>query len=255
MFYIVGSTGLISKQIKKILKDKSCYFLSSRKKTNKILKKIKKKDTIILLSNLGNLNKYEKNKNKVKKFHSNLIANIIQKLDKEIKIIFFSTDMVFSGNKKKIYKDNSKVGPINSYGNSKVFLENIIKKNFRNYLILRLTKVYSTKKIHKTFLTQLSKVKTNYLFSDQKVHYLNYLDLGIIIKKILSKKNLVGTFNVPGKIFSTRYNFVNKYLKKYENNKIKIYPISVKLKKNLPVHLKLKTNLYKKINYYPSKLF
>ncbi len=43
MFYIVGSTGLISKQIKKILKDKSCYFLSSRKKTYKILKKIKKK--------------------------------------------------------------------------------------------------------------------------------------------------------------------------------------------------------------------
>jgi len=268
MFYIVGSSGLLSKQLQKILKNKKFFLISSKKKNRTIFSKIFKKrinekwvkrvnknDTVIFLSNLGNIDFYNKNKKKVKKFQKNIINNLLLKLDKNVRFIFFSSDMVYSGKNKKGYNDHSKASPINNYGKSKALLESKIKKIFKNFLILRLSKVYSTKKDHNTFLSQLSEVKKNLLFSDQKVHYLNYIDLEKILKKILKQKNLRGVYNVPGKEFSTRYNFVKKYLNKIENKKIKIFPISIKYKKNIPNSLKLKTNLFKKIYYQPRKVF
>ena len=164
--------------------------------------------------------------------------------------------MVYSGkNKKKVYYDYSNVSPVNNYVKSKAFLESKIRKIFKNFLILRLSKIYSTNKNHNTFLSQLSNNKINLLFSDQKVHYLNYIDFEKIFKKILKLKNLRGIFNVPGKEFNTRYNFIRKYLNKIKNKKIKIFPISVKNYKNIPYYLKLKTNLFKKITFKPNRIF
>ena len=255
MFYIVGSSGLLSEQIQKILKKKNYFLTSLRRKNEEWIKKPSRNDTIIFLSNLGNIDTYNKNKKKVIRFHKNINNNLFQKLDRDVRFIFFSTDMVYSGKNKKSYNDKSKVSPINNYGKSKAYLEKKIKKIFKNHLILRLSKVYSIKRRHNTFLTQLSKTKKNYLFSDQKVHYLNHVDLEKILKKILHQKDLVGIYNVPGKMFSTRYHFVKTYLNQFNKRNIKVVRISVESKKNIPNNLKLKTKLFKKIRYQPKKFF
>ena len=62
-----------------------------------------------------------------------------------IKPIFLSTDLVFSGVKGKyVEKDIPK--PKTLYGKQKLIIEKYIKKNFQNYLIFRLSKTYSFKK-------------------------------------------------------------------------------------------------------------
>ena len=55
----------------------------------KWIKSITKKDKIILLSNIGDINFYEKNTSKVKKFEKNLFKNFLNKVNKNSKIIFF----------------------------------------------------------------------------------------------------------------------------------------------------------------------
>lgn len=270
MIYIVGANGFLGLKIRKIIPKKIQINISSSSKKNSIktdifsdkylmnekwIKSITKKDKIILLSNIGDINFYEKNPSKVKKFEKNLFKNFLNKVNKNSKIIFFSSDMVYSG-KKKIFSEKSKTFPKNNYGKSKLRIEKKIIKNFKNYLILRFCKIYSKNPrdknfYNKTILSIKSKVK-NELFMDQKVHFLDLRDFEMGFKKTMKKiDTLKGIYNFPGKIFKSRYNFFkdqinNKKLHKY------LIPINLKMRYNfLPINLKMRTKLFKKINFKP----
>lgn len=263
MIFLIGSSGIVSKQIQKIVPSKKIKIVSSKKKSLTIftkifkkrineawIKKITKKDTVIILSNFGSIKFYSKNKKKIKKYLQNFKKNFLNKINKKIKIIFMSTDMVYNGKTNFVYNDNSRAEPLNEYGKSKLYFENLIKKKFSKYLILRLSKIYSTKINDKTFVNSFFLDKKNYLFFDQKVHFLNIIDFSNILKKILKKKDLFGTFNVPGKLFCSRFQLA-KILSKKKKKNVNIIKISVARKKYLPICLRLKTNLFKKIKYYP----
>ena len=109
MIYIVGANGFLGLKIRKIIPKKIQINISSSSKKNSIktdifsdkylmnekwIESITKKDKIILLSNIGDINFYEKNTSKVKKFEKNLFKNFLNKVNKNSKIIFFSSDMV-----------------------------------------------------------------------------------------------------------------------------------------------------------------
>lgn len=269
MFYIVGSTGIVSKILQKIINKKNYILISSKKKDSSIYSKIfnnkkinekwinniKKNDTIIFLSNLGNISFYNKKKKIVRNFHSNITHNFFNKLNLKTKIIFFSSDMVFFGKKNYIYSDNSKQLPKNNYGKSKSIIEKIIRNKFKNHLILRLSKIYSLNRNDKSFINNIISQKKNFLFFDQIVHYLNIRDLKNILKIIINRNDLKGSYNVPGKICCSRFYLLNKLIKKINKNNIELIKISIKSKKFIPINLKLKTLLYKKINYKPKYIF
>ena len=160
MYYIIGSEGFLGQKIQSIIsKNKFVKISTSGKKgtiknntiiTKKIsykilpnwIRTIKNTDTVILLSNPGSIAFYENNKKKIKFFEENLENNFFSKIDKKTKIIFFSSDMVFPGNK-KYFSDSSKPLAINNYGKSKIRIEKKIKKYFKNYIIIRYPKIYS----------------------------------------------------------------------------------------------------------------
>ncbi len=56
--------------------------------------------------------------------------------------VFFSSNMVFSG-KEPFYSETAEVNPTTEYGKQKAEVEVYIAERFSQYLILRLTKVYS----------------------------------------------------------------------------------------------------------------
>ena len=157
MIYILGSTGIISDSLKKLFNKK--FKIISRKKkkdylkTNifnksfstrneKCLKLISGRDTLVILSKPGSVYFCEKNPKKLKQFLNNITLNLLSNININTKIIFISSDYVFCG-KKKIYSDNSKTRPVNQYGFHKIYIENFIRKKFKNHLILRLPKIFS----------------------------------------------------------------------------------------------------------------
>ena len=109
-------------------------------------------DTVIILTNFGNIEFYKKNKKQINFLISNFKKKFFDKVNKKIRIIFMSSDMVYAGKKNKVYNDNSKANPLNDYGKSKLYIENLIRKRFKKYLILRLSKIYSTNFKDKTFI-------------------------------------------------------------------------------------------------------
>ena len=274
MIYIIGSQGFLGKKISNIFKInkiikistkksnktiKTKIFSGGKKKEKKIekwIKKIKKEDVILLLSNKGALNFSEKYPNKILRFEKELENNFFSKVNRKSKIIFFSSDMVYSG-KKKYYSDNSFSNPLNIYGKSKKRIENKIKKYFKNYLILRISKIYSRdlkdKTVYSDIVENIKKKKNMHLFSNQFVHYLDLKDFLSCLKKIMNNiSKISGIYNVPGKVYTSRYLLAKKIaLSKKLNNKY-ILPINFKKNKlKLPKKLKMKTKLFSKISYFP----
>ena len=260
MYYIIGSEGFLGQKIQSIIsKNKFVKISTSGKKgtiknntiiTKKIsykilpnwIRTIKNTDTVILLSNPGSIAFYENNKKKIKFFEENLENNFFSKIDKKTKIIFFSSDMVFPGNK-KYFSDSSKPLAINNYGKSKIRIEKKIKKYFKNA---------KDKTIYFEIKEALKKNIYLSLFTNQLVHYLNLRDFINGFKAIIKNiDNLNGTFNFPANLFTSRYLFAKKIVNKNIHTKYLI-PIKLDSKfKHLPKRLKMKTYLFKKIKFKP----
>lgn len=60
-------------------------------------------------------------------------------------LLHFSTDYVFDGENPEGYDENAKPNPINNYGRSKLFGEELILKNTKNFYIVRLSRLFGKK--------------------------------------------------------------------------------------------------------------
>jgi hypothetical protein len=160
------------------------------------------------------------------------------------------------GNTRKVINDGTKPRPLNNYGKTKIRIENLIKKNFKYFLILRLPKIFSKSTKENIFpnshLQDLKKMKTIKLYADNLYHYMDIKYFKrIVSNKIIFKKKLIGTYNLPVSNSYSRIKFLEKFLgvKKYNKYKhlIKENLLS-KSKIKFPKKLIMKTNFYKKIN-------
>ena len=126
-------------------------------------------------------------------------ANIVRAcIEKNLKIIYFSTSYVYPGKKGK-YKEVDPLLPWNNYGWSKLGGECAVQM-YKNSLILR-TCMTERPFVHKS---AFSNVKTNFIYHDDFIK---------IFLKILNKK---GIFNIGGKP-QTLYQFAkneNKAVRK-----------------------------------------
>ena len=152
-----------------------------------------------------------------------------------IKLIHFSSDYIFNGNKKIPYKENNKPNPINYYGITKLLSENeIINQNYKNYMIIRTSMLYSI--FNKNILTNLIlnfnkdidlKFIDNIICSPTSAYslaeFLNFI--------VLNKKFKPGIYNFCDSGICSNYEFasyVNKIILKNKllKSRSQIYPIN-----------------------------
>ena len=273
---IVGASGSFGSELLKLYKKKNCMYTYNKNylkkgiKFNVIKDKIEKKISSLAKIKDGYILFAEKNPNlcfKNKKYSNLLnvhatkkILNIFKRFN--IKPIFLSTDLVFSGVKGKyVEKDIPK--PKTLYGKQKLIIEKYIKKNFQNYLIFRLSKTYSFKKNDSftNWINFFEKKDEVFCASDQIYNPIFISDAAKIVYKI-SKKNLNGTFNLAGFKSYSRYEIMKKLYKEYskvKNKKIKLIKCKFnslgKNYENWPLNTSMNMSKVKKsINYKPMNL-
>ncbi len=226
---IIGASGKIGKFFLKS-KRKNFYFTYFKRKIKKGIKfnllkddiepiiskyKIKK---IVLLSAITEPDYCEKNK--VYSNNLNIIKTkeIIDKIiEKNIYLIFISSEFVFSGNKGN-YTEKDLPNPINLYGKQKLLIEKYLLSNYKNFAILRIAKTYSDDISDKTLITNYVKE----IFSERKVFFVSKKQIfsplyvhdliKIIYYFILKKKT--GIFHVAGPKTYSRYQILIKILEK-----------------------------------------
>lgn len=152
------------------------------------------------------------------------LAKVCSKL--KILLIHYSTDYVFNGQKKSGYKENyNKIDPINAYGKSKALGEKLIKKNTKNFYIIRTAWLFG--KHGKNFvdtMLQLAKEKHKLkIVNDQHGSPTYTVDLAKTTRYIIEKNKKPGIYHATNLGATTWYNFA-KEIFKIANIKIKVNP-------------------------------
>ena len=139
---IIGSSGKIGFYYSQRTKLKNNIFVSRKKdKKNKFLKfnfgkiifknflKKKKISRVVIFTAISDPLKCEMNKKESHNVNIIFIKKLIDILIKEnIYFIFFSSEYIFSGRDKVLYKEHTKPNSRMLYGKQKIEIENYIKK-------------------------------------------------------------------------------------------------------------------------------
>tara|TARA_B100001248_G_C27395524_1_gene465252 strand:- start:400 stop:1242 length:843 start_codon:yes stop_codon:yes gene_type:complete len=214
---IIGSNGYIGNPLKNILKSKHQLVLPSHKlsqidvlKKNSLAKYIKS-DIDIIINLSGQITKKKVFKKIIVDGNKNII-DLINRVNKEIIYIFFSTCLIY-GHKVLPATEKSKLAPMNSYARLKQKAETYIKKKVNKFRILRLANVYDD-----NYKNGFFKKFFNDIRSKKKITFSN----------ILTYRNLI---HLNDAIKSVDYLIKNKKVKKLEKLIINVGNENIELSK------------------------
>lgn len=162
---LIGHTGQIGFDLKSVLSkehdltllDRNHLNLENHKEIYSILTQNQKIDLMINAAAFTNVNLAEKEKDKaflVNAYAAREIARAAKDLNAYF--IHYSTDYVFDGQSCAPYSEKDKTNPLNIYGESKLFGEELIKKQNGKNIILRTSFIFSERRSN--FLLTLLKL-------------------------------------------------------------------------------------------------
>jgi dTDP-4-dehydrorhamnose reductase len=149
--------------------------------------------------------------------------------DNGCKLIHFSTDFVFKGDKEIVYSETTAVNPVNNYGLSKLKGEENVQKYGSDYLIIRISWLYG--KNGKNFVSSIINLMEHNnelkIVSDQfgKTTYTD--DVTECVKTLITQEER-GIFHFANEGMCSRYDFtlqINEIYKQTKRLKCSIYPI------------------------------
>ena len=207
---ITGYNSFIGKDFYK--KNKKIFkilpFRNNINNLNKIKKFLKNKK-ITHFVNFAGLSRLKCETNKTECLNTNYnsikkIVNYFNNLDSKPHFIFISTSHVYDYSKKKL-SETSKTNPRNIYAKLKLKSENYIKKNYKNYTILRLFNVYGPNQSKSYFISDIREkiINGKIINIDKSVRdFIHVSEVSRVIKFIINK-SINDTLNVgSGKDYS-----------------------------------------------------
>ena len=213
---VFGSKGFVASSLKKKFKhnkitnvkflDKKKFNLLNEKNLEKISLLISKNTVIIFISAIA---PSKTNNDFIENIQMILNLNKILKKKNFSKLIYISSDAVYSDTRKLITED-SDTNPTSSHGLMHKIRENIIKNSFmKKLLILRPTLIYGENDTHNGYgpnqFIRLAKLNKDIKLFGKGEEKRDHVYIGDLIDVIIksTNNNLIGTYNVcTGKIFS-----------------------------------------------------
>jgi dTDP-4-dehydrorhamnose reductase len=130
-------------------------------------------------------------------------------INKNIHIVFLSTNQVFDG-KKPMHKPDALRNPINEYGKQKAEVERFVE-NSSNAAILRLTKViYPGLELLNKWMNSLSNGISIFAFTDMTLSPINIEEVVQKIDSLVSRK-ATGIYQLSGESDISYYDFAQKF--------------------------------------------
>ena len=179
---------------------------------------------IIHTAGLVNLNLCEKDIYASKKYNVSTLQNLILNLSKDTYFIFISSDQVYGKNKKAV-ETNKNLKPLNIYGKHKLLCENLVKKYFNKYIIIRTNIIglnfYKDSGFIHWILGHIKNNTAPTTFKNYFFHPINAYILGKIILKLINL-NFNGIINIGSRKKISKHLFVKKFFEIFKFRKKKI---------------------------------
>ena len=268
---ITGVSGMLGFNLQKVLSEDHCVFSTGNSnfpeepenymvfdlKSNSYDKLItwSNPDLIILSGALTNGNYCSENPTEAMNVNGISVSKFINATNKKVKIIYISTDAVFSS-KTHLAKENDCVSPESVYGKSKELGEFFLNQSHREFCIIRTTIVGLNSNSIKTSFVEwiVNSAKNNEvisLFNDVTFTPISIWDFTEEIKYLISLKNLPReTLHICGNEIVTKYEFGNELLKKLQIDKSSVRKSLIKEFKD---RAKRCTDQTLNVDYYQGK--
>jgi dTDP-4-dehydrorhamnose reductase len=148
-------------------------------------------------------------------------------VDRDIKVVHFSTDYVFDGTKGKPYVEEDLCNPINVYGQSKLQSEIYLKEYAGDYLLIRTAWLYGRtgKNFVKTILDKARQEKKLRVVNDQVGSPTYSADLALAVRLLLEGHH-AGVFNVTNRGRCSWYDFAVRIIQYAQIPDVEIEAIS-----------------------------
>ncbi len=215
-YIITGSSGFIGQNFIKINKLNNYLGLDRKKNNmingikinlsnNKFAKIINYKDLDIVFHFAGYSNlDYQKNFDKCFSEDYKSLINLINFLktnkSNSIKLVYASSSYVYQNLNKKIVNEGQILNPVNPFGIAKAFFENIIKHNYNNYLIFRVSSVFGSNHVtHPNMINQIyesAKKQSKIDVWGNGSRKLQFIGINELVRTIYKSKNLRGIYNI-----------------------------------------------------------
>lgn len=145
--------------------------------------------------------------------------------DMQIKSVFLSSEAVFDG-KKGMYNENDLPHPITLYGKQKLYIEEYILQNIKNYLVLRISRAVGSKfgenDIFNEFYHKIVNDEKIICLKNQSFCITEVDDIAKIIVNSL-ERDINGLYHLSSNNYISRYELARLYAKKVFNGNIKVY--------------------------------
>ncbi len=148
---------------------------------------------------------------------SGTLAKLSQKFS--AKIIYTSTDLVYSGSEGGMVKEDGKLEPLSLYASTKLEGETAVRESTNDFLILRLALMYgfSKGKVKSFFQEAYNKVKSGQkvvLFNDQYRSSLSVLDAARMMKKLITSQHAYKLLNFGSAERTSRAQLFSRFVQK-----------------------------------------
>ncbi|MGC9101153.1 MAG: dTDP-4-dehydrorhamnose reductase [Caldisericum sp.] len=232
---ILGAKGQLGREFEEYLKEKAEIHSFSHSELDVlnqelVIKKFQeiKPDVVINCSAYTKVDKAEEDKEECIRVNAEGAKNVSYASYKVgAKVIYFSTDYVFDGEKGSSYTELDSPNPLSTYGRSKLLGEIYTKDHNPNFLILRISWLYGIygRNFVKTIINKAKKEKELRIVNDQIGSPTYTLD---VVKQTwkLIQMDKVGLYHSANQGETTWHEFTKRIIEKLNLN-VKIYPIKM----------------------------
>lgn len=175
-----------------------------------------KPDSIIHTAGLSSLAECEKDPEKAELINFTGTKNIVDQIDEKTKLIFFSSDYVFDGEKGD-YKENDLAAPWTVYGKTKLRAEQYIAEKLTNYIVVRTANIFGRGGNFFSFVLESSKNSESIEAYDDVLFTPTQIDFLIFAIYRLTQIDFRGIIHIAGKDKVTRYEFATKIASEFDD--------------------------------------
>lgn len=217
---VTGAKGMLGQDLCPILEDNEFDVvetdtdnldITDKKQMNDVISK-EKPDIIVHCAAYTNVDKAEEDTDTAMKINAEGTENLAKVCaEKDITIVYISTDYVFDGKKSSPYTPQDKPNPLNKYGLSKLKGEEAIQKNCKKYYITRTSWLYGHhgKNFVETMLSLAEKPELK-VVDDQIGSPTWTMELANGIVELLNKNADYGIYHISGSGKTSWYGFAKE---------------------------------------------
>lgn len=235
----------------------SALDITKPRQIDRIFKKVKP-DVVVLTAAFSHVDGAEENKRFTKSVNVEGLANVSAASKKyQSKLISFSSAYVFNG-KRGYYNEEDRVSPINYYGKTKVWGEEIVQRELNDYIIVRTTWVFDMGYDEKNFAVQVYKNlkagKPMRIVDDQYGNPTLARNIAWVLEEMIIR-NKKGIYNIAGADRMSKYDWARAVAIHFKLDRSLLSPISTRsLNQKAPRPLKGDLDVRKSKREFSTKL-